>query len=151
MSFEVPTVITTKIAVFGYVTGCCLVDFKRYFVGTFCLHFQGLLWLCGHAALNSITVWTIWSCQSRDVSFWQGARNHGKYFCFFYVCLCVFFPCGGIVDDQLHDGKEYFFLIIFMRTKKLLSRPLCFVFRDHITFSWIYSSSSYSREQEGSK
>jgi hypothetical protein len=50
------------------------------------------------------------------------------------VYLCVFFASGGVVDDQLHDGKEYFFLIIFMRTKKLLSRPLCCVFRDHITY-----------------
>jgi hypothetical protein len=105
-------VITMKIAVFGYMTSYCLVDFKRHFLGIFCLHFENLLWLCVHTVR-----FERYHSVSNMVVLIQGcfivarSKKSRKIFLFLCVCLCVFFACGGIVDDQLHDGKKYFFLL----------------------------------------
>jgi hypothetical protein len=59
-------------------------------------------------------------------------------FVLFFSCVFMrisFLLAATLLMISCMMGKNIFFLIIFMGTKKLLSRPLCAVFRDHITFS----------------
>jgi hypothetical protein len=112
------------------MTPCCLADF----VATFCLHFQCLLWLCRHTVLlerchsASSRVVLIQGCfivarskKSRTVFFW------------FCMCLCVVFAYCGIVDDQLHDGKDFFFLLFSWEPKNycLVRFALCLEIISH--------------------